>query len=89
MKMRTHVVLPEELVRAIDAMVGRGKRSRFIEEAVRERLRREAAVCALEETAGVLSVEAHPEWVTREGVAAWVRESRKLDDTRLERLRRE
>lgn len=87
--MRTHVVLPEELVRAIDALVGKGKRSRFIEEAVRERLRREATVCALEETAGVLSVEAHPEWATREDVAAWVRESRKLDDTRLERPRRE
>ena len=87
--MRTHVVLTEELVRAIDALVGRGKRSRFIEEAVRERLRREATVCALEETAGVLSVEAHPEWATQEGVATWVRESRKLDDTRQERLKGE
>lgn len=87
--MRTHVVLPEELVRAIDDLLGKGKRSRFIEEAVRERLRIEATVSALEETAGVLSVEAHPEWATREGVAAWVRESRRLDDTRLERPRRE
>lgn len=84
--MRTHVVLAEELVRAIDALVGKGKRSRFIEEAAREKLRREALLYALEETAGVLAAEEHPQWATPECVASWVRESRKQADDRLGRL---
>ena len=84
--MRTHVVLPEELVRGIDALVGKGKRSRFIEEAVREKLRSEALLSALEETAGSLSSEEHPEWSTREQVASWVRASRQQSDERLERF---
>ncbi|HEC62790.1 MAG TPA: ribbon-helix-helix protein, CopG family [Candidatus Acetothermia bacterium] len=36
--MRTNVTLPEELVREIDRVAGRRKRSQFIVEAVRERL---------------------------------------------------
>lgn len=86
--MRTHVVLPEELVQEIDKRVGKGQRSRFIEEAVREKLRSEALLSALEETAGVLSAEAYPEWATGKDVARWVRETREQADRRLEDARR-
>lgn len=82
--MRTHVVLPEDIVKAVDALTGKGKRSRFIEDAVREKLRREALLSALEETAGMLSADEHPEWATREKVASWVRESRQQSDRWLE-----
>jgi len=82
---RTHLVLPEELVKRIDVMVGRRKRSRFVEEAVREKLRRETLLAALKETAGVLSAEESPDWATSESAAAWVRESRRQDDERLRR----
>ena len=61
---RMHVVLPQELVRTIDALAGKRKRSRFIEEAIRDKLKREAVLAALVETAGVLSDEEHPEWLT-------------------------
>lgn len=40
--MRTHVILPEDLVEAVDAQAGKGKRSQFIEEAIREKLRIDA-----------------------------------------------
>jgi metal-responsive CopG/Arc/MetJ family transcriptional regulator len=86
-KVRTHVVLPDELVRAIDTLVGRGKRSQFIEEATREKLRGEVLLSALEETAAVLLTEEHPEWATRDHVASWVRESRQQSDERLKRAR--
>ena len=84
--MRTHVILPEDLIRDIDALVAKGKRSRFIEEAVREKLRTDALLSALEETAGVLSAEDHPEWATRSRVASWVRKSRHQSDERLGRF---
>ena len=60
--MRTHLVLPQDLIRAVDAVAGKGKRSRYIEDAVREKLRTEALLSALEMTAGVLSAEEHSEW---------------------------
>ena len=80
MGVRTHVVLPEELVQALNKEVGKGKRNQFIEQAIREKLRRETVLSALRMTAGVLSAQEHPEWTTGEDVAAWVRESRILDD---------
>ena len=86
--MRAHVILPEDLVRAVDALAGKGKRSRFIEDAVREKLRREALLAALAETAGTLSAKDHPHWDTKEDVASWVRESRRQSDKRLEGLHR-
>ena len=45
--MRMHVVLPDDLMKAVDALAGKGKRSRFIEDAVREKLRIEALIAAL------------------------------------------
>ena len=77
---RMHVVLPEHLVKAVDGLAGKGKRSRFIEDAIREKLRRETLVNALEGTAGVLSAKAHPEWATGEQVASWVKSVRQQDD---------
>ncbi len=75
--MRTHMVLPDDLIKSIDSLVGRGKRTRFVQEAIREKLRRETLVAALEATAGVLAKDDHPEWDTTEKVAAWVRETRR------------
>ena len=80
MGIRTHVVLPEELVQALNEVVGKGKKNHFIEQAIREKLRRETVLSAIKMTAGVLSAEDHPEWTTGNDVAAWVRESRMLDD---------
>lgn len=77
--MRTHLILSEELLAEIDALVGKRRRSRYVEEAVKERLRRDTLTKALEETAGCLSAEDHPEWATSEGVEAWVRKLREQE----------
>ncbi len=82
MTMRAHIVLPEDLLEKVDKIAGKRKRSRFIEEAVRERLSREALRLALEKTAGILRAEDYPEWSTPEKTSAWVHESRRADDKR-------
>jgi metal-responsive CopG/Arc/MetJ family transcriptional regulator len=86
--MRTHVILPDELVEAIDKEAGKGKRSQFIEEAIREKLRIDTLRSALKATAGAFSAEDHPHWDTPEKVAAWVRDSRRQSDERIDRYRR-
>jgi Arc/MetJ family transcription regulator len=83
--MRTHIDLPEDLVSEIDRRAGVSGRSRFVEEAIRERLRRDARDAVLAETAGSLKREDYPEWGSPEAVSQWVRASRREDDARLER----
>jgi predicted transcriptional regulator len=84
--MRTHVVLPEDLVKDIDEMVGPRKRSKFVEEAVREEVRKRKLLAALEAGTEVLSPEEHPEWATTEDVVNWVRNLRQQDNERLDRV---
>ncbi len=86
--MRTHVILPEDLVKSVDDLAGKGKRSQFIEEAIREKLRIDTLHAALEATAGAFSAKDHPHWDTPEKVASWVRESRRESDKRIDRYRR-
>ncbi len=83
--MRAHVVLPEELVREIDRVVGKRHRSRFIEAAIRDRLSRETLSVALTGSIGVLNPADYPEWSTPEKASAWVRAGRRLDEQRLAR----
>lgn len=74
--MRTHVVLPDELVREVDALVGPRKRSEFIEDALRAKLQRERQKWAIERGAGVLKAEDYPGWASSEMIRAWVRADR-------------
>ena len=75
--MRAHVVLPDDLVEAIDRLVGKRRRSAFIAEAARDRVRREGLLRSLKATAGVLKAEDYPEWATPAKVARWVRKIRR------------
>jgi metal-responsive CopG/Arc/MetJ family transcriptional regulator len=85
MFMRTHVLLPTELVKEVDRVAGSRRRSRFVEEAIREHLRREALSAALDDSAGILSDADYPEWDSPEKTSAWVAERRKEDAAALER----
>lgn len=82
---RAHVTIPVELMKEIDALVGRRGRSRFLEEAAAEKLQVIRRVAAFERalaapTAGPL------EWDTVESTAAWVRELRGEWNERLDRV---
>jgi len=74
---RTHVVLPKELVEAIDALAGPRKRSEYIAEAlaaaVTEKLRRARVLDAAIRAAGSVKEGDVPEWDTEEGVREWRR----------------
>jgi predicted transcriptional regulator len=77
---RTHMVLPRDLVDAIDDLVGQRKRSAFVAEAVAEKVDRERFGRALANTVGSLNAEDYPEWETGEKISAWVREMRAIDN---------
>lgn len=81
---RTHIVLPREIVDEVDRLVGHRRRSQFMTEAVREKLRREKLTAALAATAGVLKDVDIPHWSTPEKTSAWIRDLRREDDAAID-----
>lgn len=73
---RAHVVMPRELAEQVDELVGERGRSRFIAEAVAEKLARLRLLRAAEGAAGSLKDVDIPGWETRESTEAWIRQSR-------------
>jgi hypothetical protein len=76
---RTHVVLSDRLLAAIDALVGRRRRSRFLEEAAAEKLARAELAAALRATAGIARGPEYRHWRDRKTAAAWVRRTRRTE----------
>ena len=70
------VMLPEALLSRLREYVPARQRSRFILEAIEERLALEEQITALAETAGAWSDQNHPEMRTDEDIDHW------LDDLR-------
>lgn len=79
--MRTHVVLPRELVERMDEIVGPRRRSEFVTEAVRTELDRrrllELLDAAVEEAEHLPPDDDPPAWESAESAVAWVREQRR------------
>lgn len=85
---RAHFRLPADLLNQVEMIAGKRRRNHFVEEAIREHVRRIARTEALRRTAGILAGEDHPDWKTPEAVSAWVRELREEDNRRTgEKLR--
>jgi hypothetical protein len=76
---RTHVILPRQLVREIDEVVGRRGRSKFLAEAVAGHLARLKRARLAEEFGGSLADVCVPGWENRESTEAWVRGLRASD----------
>lgn len=85
-KMRTHILVPEPLIEAIDRLVGSRGRSAFFIKAAERELARRRLVEAAEKAAGVLADRDIPGWETPESAADWVRALRQDDTDRLERI---
>lgn len=83
---RAHVLIPRETIEAIDRVVGRRGRSRFLADAAEEKLRRIRLIEAADRVAGSLANVDTPGWNTPEEVDEWVRSLRRADDDRLQRL---
>jgi len=80
MHVRTNLMLPEELVVAIDALAGPRGRSRYVADALTRQVQRDRQQAAFESTFGTLSSEDYPAWSSSGKVVDWVRE-RRLDVT--------
>jgi hypothetical protein len=72
---RTHILLPEDLAREIDALAGRRGRTAFLVETAREEVRRRKLLRFLETDSPSWMREDHPELA--KGSAQWVRELRR------------
>jgi metal-responsive CopG/Arc/MetJ family transcriptional regulator len=76
--LRTHVILPKELVEQIDRRVGPRRRSEFLARAAQRELDLEGRLQAFDEFAGSLQDVHVPGWETSESAAEWVRAQRRI-----------
>lgn len=74
---RVRVTLPNDIVAAIDQLIGSGTRRQFIADAIELELGRRRMSSALEEMSGSLADVNIPGWETPESAAAWVRAQRR------------
>ncbi|MHB8246699.1 MAG: ribbon-helix-helix domain-containing protein [Acidimicrobiales bacterium] len=77
---RTHVILGDEVIEAIDQLVGQRGRSRFLDQAAREKLERLELEHALASTAGVLKSKDYPEFEDQASINEWVRAQRRTEE---------
>lgn len=85
-KTRTHIMIPTELIDAVDELVGPRGRSAFFAEAAERELSRRRLVEAASRAAGALADVDVPGWESPESASAWVRDLRRSDEERVERL---
>ena len=83
---RAHVVLPEDLVREIDSIVGSRGRSNFLVETARQAIRRRKLLQFLVNKEPVWRDVDHPELARSSG--AWVRKLRRESEKHVGRARR-
>ncbi len=74
---RAHLVIPDDLLTDVDALVGPRGRSAFITEVIREAVNRRRLLAILGSTEAVLKDSDYPEF--RDGSEAWVRSLREAD----------
>jgi hypothetical protein len=78
---RAHVLLPQDLVREIDAIVGPRGRSAFLVETAREAVRRRKLLQFLESDSRGWKDADHPE--LSRGSGAWVRQLRQESERKI------
>ena len=81
MNKRTHIIIPDQLAREIDTLVGKRGRSTFLTEAAWKEVRRLHMLKALEEATGSWKDKDHPE--LKGSAARFVKRIRKQGEKRL------
>ena len=74
---RTHVILPAEVLREIDALVGQRGRSAFLAEVAQQEVRRRKLLAVLDRPDAAWKPKDHPE--LKRGAAAWVSKMRRSE----------
>src|SRR5260370_36871787 len=77
---RAHILLPQDLIKEIDAIVGPRRRSAFLVETARDAVRRTKLLRFLESDTPAWSDAEHPDLA--DGAGAWVRELRQESETK-------
>lgn len=77
---RAHILIPGDLLREIDALVGPRGRSAFLLETARQEVRRRKLLGFLESERPAWKAEGHPELAG--GAGAWVRQLRQQSEKR-------
>jgi hypothetical protein len=85
--MRTHVVVPEDLLAEVDRLIGPRRRSQFFVDAVAEKVARIKLADVAAKAAGALKEVSIPDWNTAEKARNWVRGSRQADEQRMQHKR--
>lgn len=67
---RTNLTLPRELMAEVDEIAGPRGRSRYVAEAVAQRVKRDKLGKAIRETAGIMV--GSPGWMSPDEVVRWV-----------------
>jgi len=80
--MRTHIIIPKDLVADVDRLVGARHRSAFVAEAVAEKVARERLREAAHRLGGSLADKDIPGWESTESAAEWVRALRRESEER-------
>lgn len=79
-KARAHVIIEEDIVKEIDRLVGKKKRSSFISEAAKKELKRVKQLSLINKLKGAWKDEDHPELSGKDGTYKWVRKLRDEDE---------
>lgn len=73
---RAHVVMSDDVLEEVDERVGERGRSRFVEEAVREKLARLRLEEEIRNTQGIARGKGYEHWRDQRSASAWVRTTR-------------
>lgn len=84
---KTHVVFPKELLKSLDHLIGKRKRSRFVVEATQEKIERLKFAEVLEKAAGSWKDKNHPDLKTQEDVNKYLKKMRAKTNKRIARLK--
>jgi hypothetical protein len=79
-KSKAHVIVEESLLKEIDRLVGKKKRSSFIADTAKKELQRLNQLSLLKKLKGSWKDEDHPEMKGKEGTYRWVRKIRQEDE---------
>jgi metal-responsive CopG/Arc/MetJ family transcriptional regulator len=86
MKIKAHLVFPQNILEEVDQIAGKRKRSLFIVKATQEKLERERFLKTLDETKGAWTDKHHAQLRTERNMEQYLREKRTSYRRRLKRI---
>lgn len=79
-KKKAHVIIDENILKEIDRLMGKKKRSSFIAGAAKKELKRFNQLLLLKKLKGTWKDEDHPDMNSKNGTYKWVRKQRERDE---------